>query len=307
MKGKIAITPRSLSKGGHPSLEKLKKAGYEIIFPTPGKQPQKEDLLEFLPGCVGCLAGVEPITDEVISACPNLKVISRNGVGFDNVDMDAAKKNGTAVEIIRGANSRGVAELATALMLCGLRHVSWSDSRLAAGKWARKKGIEVEGKTLSVIGCGQIGKNLITIAAGMGMKVLAYDPYPDKSFTPNCDFAFVDFATAIAAADVLSLHCPAGDKPLIDAEAINTMKDGVYIVNTARAALIDEDALLDAIQSGKVRGLATDVFKTEPPEMTPLLQHEHVLLTPHIGGFTTESVDRATEGAVDNLLKVLEG
>jgi len=306
MKEKIAITPRSLSRNGHPALEKLRTQGYDIFFPTPGQMPEPSQVKKFLPQCVGILAGIEPISSEVLALCPDLKVISRNGVGIDNIDMAAAQKSGVAVEIARGANSRGVAELAAALMLCGIRHVSWSDNRLKNGGWERKKGIEIMGRTLGVIGCGQIGRYLVEIAAGMGMKTMAYDPFPDTSFQGGPDFYYASLDDLIQNADVISLHCPPGEKPVIDAETIAAMKDGVYLINTARASLIDEDAVLNSLESGKLRGLATDVYDTEPPVMSPLLCHENVILTPHTGGFTQESVTRATEGAVENLLKILK-
>lgn len=305
-KGKIAVTPRSLSRDGHPALHALTEAGYEVIFPTPGKQPTLEDLRAFLPDCVGYLAGVEPIPGDILNQCPNLKVISRNGVGVDNVDLKAAQAHGIAIEKAAGANSRGVAELAVTLMLAGLRHVPWSDARLKQGNWARKEGIEVAGRILGLVGCGQIGKYVAAMALGLGMRVRAYDPYPDHTFAPIGDFAYVGLAQVMAESDVISLHCPPSQRPLIDAAAVGTMKDGVYIVNTARAALVDEAAILAALESGKLRGFATDVFGREPPEMTPLLRDERVIITPHAGGLTQESIERATEAAVRNLLKVLE-
>jgi D-3-phosphoglycerate dehydrogenase len=305
-KGKIAVTPRSLSRHGHPALDKLTQAGYQVVFPTPGRQPALDDLRQFLPDCVGYLAGVEPIPGAVLALCPGLKVISRNGVGVDNVDLAAAQRLGIAVEKAAGANSRGVAELTIALMLAGLRSVTWSDRQIKQGGWARREGIEVRGRTLGVVGCGQIGKYVVEMALGLGMTGRAYDLYPDATFQPAGHFAFVTLPELLAAADVISLHAPASAKPLIDGDAIALMKPGSYLVNTARAALVDEDAVLRALDAGKLRGYATDVFDREPPAMTPLLCHERVITTPHAGGLTEESIERATEAAVANLLTVLE-
>ena len=302
---KILVTPRSLSKNGHPALDDLRKAGYEVVFATPGKQPTEAELLAILPECVGYLAGVEPVSAKVLRSSPHLKVIGRNGVGIDNVDLEAAEEMGIAVERAVGANSRGVAELAISLMLSGVRSVPYSSKHLQAGEWVRRKGFEIEGKTLGLIGCGQIGKCVAKMALGLDMKVMAYDLYPDTTFTPSADFCFSSINDIFKQADVISLHCPPADKPLIDAEAIVRMKDGVIIVNTARAALVDDTALLAALKSGKLHGYATDVFHTEPPKASELLAHESVIATPHIGGFTTESVTRATQAAVDNILKIL--
>jgi len=305
MKGKIAITPRSLSSKEQPAFDDLRKAGYEVIFPTPGRQPSLQELSEFLPSCVGYLAGVEPVPGEILRQCPHLKVISRNGVGVDNIDLAAAEKLGIAVEKTGAANSRGVAELAITLMLAGLRSVSWSDRGVKNGAWSRQEGIEIEGRVLGVIGCGQIGRLVVVMAMGLGMRVVAFDTFQDDAFKPGGDFQYVALDELLSLSDVITLHCPPGDKPLIDAEALARMKNGVFMVNTARAALVDEQAVLGAIGSGKLRGFATDVYEHEPPELSQLLLHDRVITTPHIGGYTKESVQRATESAVKNLLKVL--
>ena len=165
MKGKIAVTPRSLSRRGHPALEELCQADYAVFFPTPGKQPSEEEVAAFLPACVGYLAGVEPIPTRVLNQCPDLKVISRNGVGVDNIDVDAARSLGIAVEIAVGANSQGVAELAITLMMAGLRHVPRSNGQLKRGVWERHIGIEIKERTLGVVGCGQIGKKVVEMEA----------------------------------------------------------------------------------------------------------------------------------------------
>lgn len=305
MKGKIAVTPRSLSRRGHPALEELRHAGYEVFFPTPGKQPSEEEVAAFLPACVGYLAGVESIPARVLNQCPDLKVISRNGVGVDNIDADAARSLGIAVELAVGANSQGVAELAITLMMAGLRHVPRSNGQLKRGVWERHIGIEIKECTLGVVGCGQIGKKVAKMALGLGMRVRAYDLYPDPSFAPGGDFKYEALDALLAEADVISLHCPFKGQPVIDAAALAGMKTGAYLVNTARAALVDEAALLKALETGRLQGFATDVYASEPPQVTPLLGHESVITTPHAGGFTRESVARATKAAVDNLLKHL--
>jgi D-3-phosphoglycerate dehydrogenase len=304
-KGLIAVTPRSLSRAGHPALAALEQAGYQVIFPTPGRQPTVDEIKAFLPACVGYLAGVEPITAEILARCPQLRVISRNGVGVDNIDLQAARALGIAVERASGANARGVAELAIALMLAGLRHIPQSNSKLKSGNWARQQGIEICGRTLGVIGCGQIGKLVARMALGLDMRVRAYDPYPDMAFVPQGDFSYSPLNEILTQADVISLHAPPGEKPLVDAATIAQMKDGAFLINTARAGLVDEQALLVALQANKLRGYATDVYPHEPPELTPLLRHERVILMPHAGGFTEESIERATQAAVSNLLKVL--
>ncbi|WP_420006405.1 phosphoglycerate dehydrogenase [Arenibacterium sp. LLYu02] len=304
MKGKIAITPRSLSGAGHPSLSLLTDQGYELVFPAPGQTPTEEALLSSVPGCVGWLAGVEPIPARVLDHADGLRVISRNGVGVNNIDLAAAERLGIAIERAAGTNARGVAELAITLMLAGFRHVPWSDAQLHQGKWERRKGIEAEGRTLGIIGCGAIGQTVARIAIGLGMKVLGYDPFPPKDFAPE-GFRMASLDEIFQLANAISLHCPPSDKPLVDLQVVASLKPGVVMINTARAELIDEAAVLRGLKDGQISCLATDVFRTEPPEASELHSHDRVIMTPHAGGFTEESVTRATNTAVHNLLKVL--
>ncbi|SDN04321.1 phosphoglycerate dehydrogenase [Ensifer sp. YR511] len=304
MTDKIAVTPRSLSVRGHPLLARLVEQGFEIVYPAPGETPSEEDLLRAIPGCVGWLAGVEPISLRVLDAAKELRVISRNGTGTDNVDVQEAEKRGIAVERAMGANARGVAELSIGLLLAAARHIPWSHDQLSRGEWRRRIGQELRGRTLSVIGCGAIGREVAHMATGLGMSVIGYDPYPDpRNITENFRYARLD--EAMTAADAVSFHCPPGDRPILDAPMLERMRKGVIVVNTARSELIDETAMLAALDSGRVATLATDVFPQEPPKPSPLLAHERVILTPHAGGFTEESVERATSVAIDNLLRVL--
>jgi len=303
----ILVSPRSLTTAGHPALARLQDAGYELVFTPPGKQPTTDELLQRLPGCVGFLAGVEDIDARVLEAAPGLRVISRNGVGTNNVDMEAARRLGIRVCTTPGANARGVAELAMAHLLSLARWVPFSDHAIKAGGWQRRKGIEVCGKTLGLIGCGHIGRLVARFALGMDMHVLAYDLIPDATFAPSPQFHYAPLADVIRQSDVISLHCPApgNGRPIIDAAALAAMKPGVFLINTARAELVDPTALAAALQSGQVAGAAIDVFLNEPPTDDVLVANERVVATPHIGGFTGESVDRAVEMAVDNLLQAL--
>jgi len=305
MKPKIAVTPRSLSQAGHPALDALSEAGYEVVFPTPGRQPTLEDQLTFLPSCVGYLAGVEPVPGEILRRCPGLRVISRNGTGVDAIDLDVAAEMGIAVERTAGANARGVAELAIALMFAVVRHVPWSSAAVKSGQWKRRSGIEVRDRVLGVVGCGQIGRKVVEMGLGLGMIVRGHDQFEDPGFRPDGDFAWASLDDLLAQADVVSLNCPPGPRPLIDSSALARMRPGSYLLNTARAALVDDAAVLAALEDGRLAGFATDVYAAEPPPLTELLAHDKVVATPHAGGLTEESVERATRGAVENLLKVL--
>ena len=304
MSARILITPRSLTREVHPALRRLQDAGYELVFCSPGQQPDESELRRRLPGCVGYLAGVEPISANVLETAKGLRVISRNGVGVDNIDLAAARRLGIAVCKAVGANARGVAELAMAHVLALARWVPFSDKSIKAGGWERRKGLELVGKTMGLVGCGHVGRLVAKLALGFEMNVLAYDVMPDRSFAPSPDFRYAPLDEVLAQSDVISLHCPAppDGQPLIGAVALARMKKGVLLVNTARADLIDNAALAAALQSGQVTGAAMDVFKSEPPKDDPLVASDRVIATPHLGGFTEESVNRAVQIAVDNLL-----
>jgi D-3-phosphoglycerate dehydrogenase len=299
---KVYITPRSITKNGHPSLTKLEKAGLKLVFAKPGIQPTEEEQLEILPECVAYLAGIEPIGERVLKAANKLKIISRNGVGVENIDLEAAKRLKIEVMIAAGANAQGVAELAISMIFNSARAIQISNSLMKQDIWQRKMGIELEGKILGVIGCGNIGKRTINLALGLNMEVIGFDLYEDKFFNPSSKFRFVTLKEIFNKSDFISLHCPPGEKPVIDDKAICEMKNGVILINTARAAVIDENAVLNGLNSGKVRAYATDVYSEEPPKIDALLSHENVICTPHIGGYTTESIDRAMEYAVNNIL-----
>ena len=306
--GKILVTPRSLSSGGHPLLNRITSDGHELCFPSPGAQPTKAQLEAVISDAVGYIAGVEEIGAELLAKADKLVAISRNGTGVDNIDLAAATKRGVRVLRAEGANARGVAELAFGQVLAAARGLCTADAQLKVGNWKRDKGFELEGKTLGLIGCGKIGRLVARFALAFDMKVVAYDLFPDAAFAPSPGFAWSSLAEALIRSDVVSLHCPpsADGKPLLDAVAIAGLKKGVVVVNTAREGLVDAAAMSAALDSGRVRAYAMDAFDKEPPEDWNLVRNPRAIASPHVGGFTGESIDRATEAAVDNLLAALK-
>lgn len=305
--GLIAVTPRSLSEAGHPSLARLEAAGYEVVFPAPGRTPTLAELEAVLPRCAGYLAGVEQVPSALLEQCPGLRVISRNGVGVDNVDLDTAARLGITVVPALGANSQGVAELALALAFGAARMIPWSDARLKSERWERTRGVELSGRTLGIVGLGQIGRRVAAMAAGIGMRVIGQDAYPDRGWTPPPGFEWVGIESLIAGSDVISLHAPGGDRPLLGRAELGRMRPGAILVNTARASLVDQAAVIDALDSGHLRAYCIDAHESEPPADYTLVHHERVIATPHVGGFTEESVERASAAAVDGLLRALSG
>lgn len=304
---RIFVTPRSVTQHGHPSLRRLTAAGYEVVLSPPGRQPTEAELLKALPGCVGYLAGIEPISARVLAAADKLRVISRNGTGTDNIDAAAAGSLGITVLRAEGANAQGVAELTFALILALARDVPRSDAALKRDDWVRRQGIELEGRTLGLIGCGRVGRRVANIAGAFGMEVIASDPLAERHTQPGGNVRFAPLPEVLRSAGVLSLHCPPAPdgRPILDRAALASTPRGVFVVNTARFDLMDPVGMLEALDGGHVAGLGLDVFAEEPPRNDPLVRHERVIATPHVGGFTLESVDRAMETAVDNLLRAL--
>lgn len=307
MRPQILVTPRSLTTGAHPALEPLRMAGFAIVTSTPGHLPKEDELLRLVPECVGWLAGVEPISPAVIAAAQRLMVISRNGTGIDNLPIEAVNARGIVLATAGAANAPGVAELTLALIFAGLRHVPFADQGIRSGSWPRRRGRELRDRNVGIIGCGAIGSEVARLVTALGARVLAYDPKPREIDLPAVRFRWVDLETALTQADIITFHCPmqAGGKPILDAAGFERLRPDVLIINTARAGLVDERALLAALASNQVDAYATDVFMQEPPSDLTLARHERVIATSHIGGFTDESVARATSIAVDNLLAVL--
>lgn len=223
-----------------------------------------------------------------------LKVIIRAGVGVDNIDVADAEAMGITVRNTPSASSNAVAELAIALMFSCARFISAAGHAMKEGIWEKKafsKGFELTGKTLGVIGFGRIGMRVAEMAQGIGMNIIAYDM---RGFVPNNlrDVRFASFEEVLANADVITIHTPALDKPIINRESIAQMKDGAVIVNTSRGANIDEEALLEALNSGKIRAAGLDVWAEEPSKNEALFRHSAVSALPHIGASTQEAQNR---------------
>ena len=304
---RILVTPRSLTATHHPAVEALRKRGYDIVYCQAGRMPDENELIRLVPGVAGWLAGVEVVSPAVVAAARDLRVISRNGVGVDNLPMSALAERDIAVRVAKGANAFGVAELAIALMLAAMRQIPLADSGIKHGQWPRRIGREIRGRKVGVIGCGAIGSEVARLCHSLGAKPLVYDVASDLA--ARLSFAqAVDIATLIAESDIITLHSPgsANGAALLGADEFSAMRPGVVLVNTARASLVDEAALRSALDAGQVASYAVDVFSEEPPRDLSVASDPRAIATSHIGGYTEESVDRSTTIAVANLLDVLE-
>jgi D-3-phosphoglycerate dehydrogenase len=258
------------------------------------------------------LARAAVISEAVIQAAPKLKIVSRHGVGVDNVDVAACTRQGVLVSITGDANSEAVSEYAFGLLLAVARKVAQANAHIRAGQWNRDLfiGLELYGKVLGIIGLGRIGSRLGRHAAGFDMEVLAYDPYVDANAAQAAGIALVDLETLLRRADFISLHMPLTDETrhLIGPAELALMKSSAILVNTARGGLIDEAALYETLLNKRIAGAALDVFETEPlSQGNRLATLDNLLCSPHVAGQTEESLLRMSVDAAENILRVFRG
>lgn len=252
------------------------------------------------------------ITDAVIAASPKLKAIAKHGVGYDNIDVEAAGRRGVPVMVARGANSQSVAELAFALMFAAARQVPRLDARMKEGHWdkATTSGMELFGRSLGVVGLGDIGRILVGLVQPLRMKVRVFDPYMPPDATIDGAERVADLDAVLAASDVVSLHCPLTPQTrhMIGRDQLARMPRGAIIVNTARGGLIDEPALIAALTSGQIGGAGLDSFAQEPLSAgDPLVALPNVVATPHVGASTRAALVSMGVIAVTHILDVLDG
>ncbi|GAP08389.1 MAG TPA: hypothetical protein DEQ80_03840 [Anaerolinea thermolimosa] len=251
------------------------------------------------------------VTPAVFEAGVKLKVVGRAGIGVDNIDLNAAKAHGVRVVNSPLATTITVAELTLGLMLALVREIPRADSAMKAGKWLKKEleGAELYGKTLGIVGFGRIGSAVADRARAFGMRIIAYDRLKAAEAITQRGGEPVSWEQLLELSDVITLHLPLTNetKNMLDANAFARMKDGVYLVDAARGGIVDEDALLAALESGKVAGAALDVFTTEPPGVTALVSHPRVICTPHIGAQTQEAQARAGYDIATEIIAALKG
>jgi D-3-phosphoglycerate dehydrogenase len=302
----VLATPRSFchSEGPHQSL--LKERGVVLTLAAKEHPLTSAELAALIPAYDGVILGLDVCDAAVLARAERLKVISRNGVGVDRIDLAAASRRGVAVTITPGANRTGVAELAIGLMFALARQLPQVAQAAKRGLWRQLKGWELGGKTLGLIGYGAIGREVATRGAALGMRVLAYDPYQPGDVVGAERCALPEL---LKASDIVSLHAPLTPETegLIGPAALAQMKQGAVLINTARGGLVDEAALYQALTQGKLAGAAMDAFIDEPPTANPLLGLDTFIATPHIGAATHESSARANVMAAENLLAVLGG
>lgn len=292
-----------------PALEKLQQFADEIVYNPYGRPLTEEELIPLLQGCDGYIAGLDSVSAKVIESCGGLKVISRYGAGVDRVDLAAAARRGVSVCNTPGANAQAVADLALGLMLAAARKIPMLDRKTREGEWVRSTGIELYGKTLGILGLGAIGKSVAKRGQGFDMRVLAYDPFLDGEYARAHGITPASFDEVLAQSDVVSLHLPLNGQTrhIMSRTAMEGMKPGAILINTARGGLIDEAAACELLKSGRLGGLGLDAYEVEPPTGSPLFGLDSVVATPHTGSHTTEATACMALMSVQNLIDVLSG
>jgi D-3-phosphoglycerate dehydrogenase len=287
----------------------LQREGFEVDN-RPGIPQEK------LKGIIGVYDGLvvrsaTHVTAEVIGVGTNLKVIGRAGTGVDNIDLDAATRRGILVMNTPGGNTVSAAEHTVSMLLSLARNIPQAHMSIARGEWERKKyiGTEVLEKTLGIIGLGKIGREVAQRCHGMGMKVIGYDPILSSEVAQRLDIELVTLDEIYRRSDFITVHTPLNDETrgLLNDATLAKCKHGVRIVNCARGGIVDERALLGALQSGRVAGAALDVFEIEPPTQSPLLKHERVIATPHLGASTEEAQEKVAVQIAHQVADVLHG
>jgi phosphoglycerate dehydrogenase-like enzyme/quinol monooxygenase YgiN len=291
-------------------LASLVEADLEIRWNDLGRGFTEAELLERLDGVVATIAGGEPYNDRVLAAAPQLKVVARLGVGYDQIDVPAATRHGVAVAMAFGTNHDAVADHAMALIAAAAHRIAEYDRGARAGSWGSLFHARLHATTVGIVGFGRIGRALAKRCLGFNMEVLVADPVAEADTVARLGYRLVDLDELLRQADFVSLHAPltAETHHLIDARRLALMKPGAFIVNTARGGLIDEAALAAALEQKRIAGAGLDVFEVEPlPEASPLRRLDQVVLTPHVAGLSAASLRAMAERCVDNILALTRG
>jgi D-3-phosphoglycerate dehydrogenase len=307
---KVLIAPMTLVglEGDYSRL--LREAGLEVVFAPRPAQMTEPELLEQLHGMSAAIAGSEPYTRRVLEANPQLRVIARAGVGYDAVDVAAATERGVAVTITPNTNQESVAEHTFTLILGLAKDLVSQAVAVTQGGWPRRSHQPLRGRTLGIAGLGRIGKAVAVRGAAFRMKLLAYEPFPDREFAQRYGVELVPFERLLAESDYLSLHVPltAESRHLINRRTLAQMKPTAFLINTARGGLVCEADLLEALKAGKLAGAGLDVLEQEPPVgIHPLAALPNVIITPHAAGVDLQSRDDMAVSAAQAIISLSRG
>ncbi|NOU90827.1 hydroxyacid dehydrogenase [Paenibacillus sp. LMG 31460] len=301
------VTPRSFGKGNSQPIDMLKENGCELILNPYGRIMNKQEMVELIKDVDAVIVGVDPIDQEVLEHAPKLKVISKYGVGTDNIDLNYAREKGIPVTVTTGANKDAVADYTIALMLAAARRMIPIDKACRQLNWNKITSVDVWGKTLGLVGLGAIGKGVAARARGFNMNILAYDLVKDETYAAEHQIDYVGLNELLRTADFISLHLPLTEQThhLIGAKELASMKETAVIVNTARGGLINEQALLEALRENRIWGAGMDVFEQEPPQDKGFLELDNLIIGSHCAASTYQAIENMGVMAAANVLEYL--
>jgi D-3-phosphoglycerate dehydrogenase len=299
---RVAVCSRSFSRNSTLRSELLEKYS-QVTFNDAGLQLAGEDLVGFLKGHGKAIIGLEKITEDLLQQLPELKVIGKFGVGLDTIDLSAMAKYERRLGWTPGTNKRSVSELVVASAISMLRHVPSAHQEVLAGRWRQQMGGLLSGRTIGVIGCNNIGKDVIALLQPWGCKFLSYDLVNSPDFNSAHGVLAVGLEELLMNSDVVTLHLPLNEstRNILSKSRIDLMKQSAILINTARGGLVDEAAVKEALKSHRLAGAAFDVFSSEPPQDKELLALPSFLVTPHIGGSTEEATIEMGRAAIRGL------
>jgi len=306
---KVLVTPRSFSSTSEKPKKILEDKKYELIYNDKGRPYSKKEMIDLVKDIDGIIVGIDYLGKEVIEEANRLKVISKYGVGTDNIDIEEAAKKNIIVTNTPTANNQAVADLAFCHIMSLARKITKANNSTKSGEWERFIGNSVYKKNLGIIGLGKIGKALVKRAKGFDMNILAYDVYPDQKYAKDNDIKYVKLPELYKKSDFISVHVPLNSqtKNLIGKKEFEIMKDSAFLINTSRGGIVNEDDLYEALKNNKIKGAAMDAFINEPPKNSPLKELENIIMTSHNGAYTEEAIEKMGVQAAENLINVLEG
>ena len=303
----IFVTTSSFASYSSVPLQLLDSEGYEVELNPTGRKITSDELLSSAKDCIGLIAGTEQYSKDVLSKMKNLKVISRLGVGIDNIDINEAKKLNIKVFTTQTSPSLAVAELTISSILNLARKIPLMNEQMKEGKWKKSMGTLLSQKTIGIIGLGTIGKKVVQLLTGFNLKILAFDTTKDKEFSRKHEIDYCSLDELLRNSDFVSIHLNASKENyhLINKSKLNLMKEDAFLINTSRGEVIDERALEKTLRRGKLGGAALDVFEKEPYD-GKLNSLENVFLTPHIGSYAREIRIKMEIDATKNLINGLK-
>jgi len=307
MPRKVLIINPGFAKNDHVPLDLLQEHGCEVLQNDSGRSLTRGEIMKSIGDAEAVVVGVERLDADILSHAPKLKVISKYGVGLDNIDVEYARENGIEVARTAGANADAVADTAFGLILAVSKKIAFNDAACRRGEWLEPDTYEVNHKTLGIIGLGDIGRKVTKRSTGFDMRVLAYDLFEDAAYAKKHHIEYVDLPALLSRADIISIHVPIlpETRNLIGEKEIGMMKPTAILINTARGGIVDEEALISALKAGHIFGAGLDVFEKEPIDHERWMDIPNVVLSSHCAADTNEAINRMSQMAAENIIKHL--